>query len=97
MTNTAAPTFQSMIDEAEAGSTIVLKKGVYNIDGTLKINKALTIRAEEGCPHEVSECLDTSRTTVVNDAILLSGCRDQWDCSSGQKGGPDGNHGQGAL
>jgi hypothetical protein len=60
MSSTAAPTFQSMIDEAEAGSTIVLKKGIYNIDGTLKINKALTIRAEDGCPHEVIKFIDAS-------------------------------------
>ena len=53
MTSVAAPTLQSMIDEAEAGSTLLLKKGTYQVDGTMKITKALTIQAESGCSVEV--------------------------------------------
>ena len=73
MTSTAAPTFQSMIDEAGPGSTIVLKKGIYNIDGTLKINKALTIRAEDGCPHEVSNhtLLELILETAMIDDVFF--------------------------
>ncbi len=79
MTSTAAPTFQSMIDEAGAGSTIVLKKGIYNIDGTLKINKELTIRAEDGCPHEVSKFTmiwQLMWAAAMNNDVFLSGCCD---------------------
>ena len=55
MTSVAAPPLQSIIDEAEVGSTIVLKKGTYNVEGTLKINKDLTIQAEPGSSVEVTD------------------------------------------
>jgi hypothetical protein len=54
MTSVGTQTFQTMVDDAEAGSTIILKKGTYQVEGTLRINKALTIQAESGCAVEVT-------------------------------------------
>jgi hypothetical protein len=47
-----------------------LKKGIYKIDGTLKINKALTIRAEDGCPHEVSK--HTASELMLGRVLLMT-------------------------
>ena len=61
----SAPTLQTLIDQAQAGSTLVLKKGVYNVEGTLKIDKDLNIVAEEGSVPEVIDFKSRSSNRAV--------------------------------
>lgn len=69
MTSVGTQTFQTMVDDAEAGSTIILKKGTYQVEGTLRINKALTIQAESGCA--VEDVVITGTAPVDKKGVLM--------------------------